>query len=247
MYRQPRSGFTRIPYVQRCRVELAGEERVGLVCNVSVLGCYLQIDPLPEVGRELTLTFQLLDDEQPIVAGATVAWINERLPESAESLPPGCGVRFNRLTPADLRRLSAMVTAFREDPRPLLHRIEPQIDKVRIPFVAPCVLAAKGGPRLGSVCNLSTEGIYVAIEPAPAAGEAVIVSFRLPGHEETFERAAIVAWVNAEGGQRVRALPPGCGLRFVNLSDSDVVVLTDLVDRYAGLLVEAREAGGGER
>lgn len=241
MYRQPRSGFTRIPYVQRCRVELGEGERAGLVCNVSVLGCYLQIDPVPEVGSELTLSFQLLDDELPIVAGATVIWINDRQPEKAESLPPGCGLRFARLAPADLRRLSAMVASFREDPRPLIHRVEPQIDKVRIPFVAPCVVAGQEGPSLGSVCNLSTEGIYVAIEPPPPAGEAVIVSFRLPGREETFERAAIVAWVNVDGAHRVRALPPGCGLRFVNLSESDEVVLTDLVDRYSGLLTSARE------
>jgi len=241
VFRQPRSGFTRIPYVQSCRVELDGEERTGLVCNVSVLGCYLQVDPLPEVGREMTLAFQLLDDDRPIVAGAAVTWINDRQPERAESLPPGCGLRFTRLAPADLRRLSAMVSAFRQDPRPLISRIEPQIEKVRIPFVAPCVLAGREGPALGSVCNLSTEGVYVAIEPPPPAGDAVIVSFRLPGHQETFERAAIVAWVNVEGAHRVRALPPGCGLRFVNLSDSDAVALTDLVDRYSGLLVSARE------
>jgi len=247
VYRQPRSGFTRIPYVQRCQVEHDGVKRSGLICNVSVLGCYLQVDPLPQVGAEMALSFQLLDDDRPIVARATVTWINGRLPERAESLPQGCGLRFTRLEPADLRRLSAMVTSFREDPRPLINRVEPQIEKVRIPFVAPCVLSGREGPVLGSVCNLSTEGIYVAVEPVPRPGEALIVSFRLPGQEETFERAAIVAWVNAEGGERVRALPPGCGLRFANLSESDAVALTDLIDRYSGLLVSAREPRAGER
>lgn len=247
MYRQPRSGFTRIPYVQSCHVERAGESGSGLICNVSVLGCYLQIEPVPEVGAEMKLSFQLLDDDRPIVARAAVTWANERLPERAESLPPGCGLRFTRLEPADLRRLSAMVTAFREDPRPLLHRIEPQVEKARIPFVAPCVLSGREGPALGNICNLSTEGIYVAIEPAPPSGEAVIVSFRLPGQAETFERAAIVAWVNAEGAHRVRALPPGCGLRFANLAEADRVALTDLVDRYSGLLVSARDPGAAPR
>ena len=239
MYRQPRSGFTRIPYVQTCTVASDGEERAGLICNVSVLGVYLQVDPIPAAGAELTLRFLLPGDERPVVARALVTWINDRAPAGADSLPEGCGLRFTQLEPADVRRISGVVAGFENDPRPMLNRIEPQIEKARIPFVAPCVVAGREGPVRGNVCNLSTEGVYVTVDPIPEPGAAVIVSFRLPGQEELFERAATIAWVNPEGPDRMRALAPGCGMRFVNLSDADRVVLTDLVDRFAGLLVAA--------
>ncbi len=246
MYKQPRSGFTRIPYVQTCQVEVDGQERAGLICNVSVLGVYLQVEPLPAAGTEMTLRFLLPNDDLPVVARGVVTWINDQSPAGTESLPEGCGLRFTQLVPADVRRITAVVASFHNDPRPMLNRVEPQIEKVRIPFVAPCVVAGQGGPTRGNVCNLSTEGIYVTIDPIPAPGEAVIVSFRLPGQEELFERAAKVAWVNPEGPDRMRALAPGCGLRFVNLSPTDQVVLTDLVDRFAGLLVAASGGASGD-
>lgn len=246
MYRQPRSGFTRIPYVQTCQVGIGDEERSGLICNVSVLGVYLQVDPIPVAGTEVTLSFLLPGDERLVVARGLVTWINDRAPAGADSLPQGCGLRFTHLEPADVRRISAVVAAFENDPRPMLNRIEPKVEKARIPFVARCVVAGQQGAVVGNVCNLSTEGVYVTIDPIPEPGAAVIVSFRLPGQEELFERAATVAWVNPEGPDRIRALAPGCGMRFVNLSDADRVVLTDLVDRFAGLLVAASrgESGG---
>lgn len=244
MYRQPRSGFTRIPYVQTCRVTVDGEERSGLLCNISVLGVYLHLEPRPEIGTGLEIEFPLPDGGPPISARASVTWVNEAPPDRVEELPQGCGLRFTALAPEEVRRLSALVAKFVAAPLPLAGRSESRAEKVRIPFVAPCVLSGLDGPRRASVCNLSRDGIYVSVEPVPATGTAVIVAFRLPGMEEAFERVAVVAWRNPEGPGRVHALPPGCGLRFSGLTGEDSARLAALVDEYAGSL-PASAAGGG--
>jgi hypothetical protein len=243
LYRQPRSGFTRIPYVQSCTVLLDGRTDTGLICNLSLLGVYLHLDPIPESGSKLSLHFMLPDGDVPIEAEATVTWVNDAPPDNATALPTGCGLRFTGLAPGDVRRLSAMISDFEADPQGQLGRSEPRTDKVRIPFVAPCVLSSPAGLSKGNVCNLSTSGVYVSVDPIPEVGATTIVAFRLPGLEDLFERAAVVAWRNVEGPGMVRALPPGCGLRFANLSHSDREHLADLVEEYNGML----PAGGGER
>lgn len=244
MYRQPRSGFTRIPYVQSCRVTVGGEERAGLLCNISLLGVYLHLEPRPEVGTALEIEFALPDGDPPISARASVTWVNDVTPDRVEELPQGCGLRFTALAPEEVRRLSALVAKFVGSPHPLDGRPEARSEKVRIPFVAPCVLSSLDGPRRGSVCNLSRDGVYVSVDPVPATGTAVIVAFRLPGLSEAFERVAVVAWRNPEGPGRVHALPPGCGLRFAGLTEEDSTRLAALIDEYAGSL-PASAAGEG--
>lgn len=239
MYRQPRSGFTRIPYVQRCSVRVGGAQVAGLVCNISVLGLYLHLEKLPEVGTRVTVEFTLPDGGPPIAAEAAVTWTNAVEPERVEELPQGCGLRFTTLAPDEVRRLASLVAAFVATPRPLPGRVETRGEKVRIPFVAPCVVSGLFGPHRGTVCNLSREGVYVGLDSIPELGEAVIVGFHLPGTAEAFERIAIVAWRNPEGPGRVHALPPGCGLRFANLFPGDGDCLGELVDVYTGALPPA--------
>lgn len=236
MYRQPRSGFTRIPCVQACRMVVDGREGEAMLCNLSLLGAYLHFEPPPDPGTHVSLRFTLPDGEGAMAAEATVAWLNVAPPASATALPAGCGVRFTGLGPAELRRIAALVASFHSEPRPLLERHEPRPEKVRIPFVAHCVLAGAHGTARGSVCNLSASGVYVAVDPVPEEGARVIVAFRLPGVEDLFERAAVVAWRNPEGPTRTRALPPGCGLRFANLSADDHARLAALIDEYRSQL-----------
>jgi hypothetical protein len=244
MYRQPRSGFTRIPYVQNCRVRVDGQERTGLLCNVSVLGVYLHLEPRPDVGTAVEIEFALPDGDPPLAARAVVTWVNDAPPDRVEELPQGCGLRFTALAPAEVRRLSALVSGFVAAPHPLPGRAEARAEKVRIPYVAPCILSTLDGPRRANVCNLSRDGVYVSVDPPPEPGAAVIVAFRLPGLEEAFERVAVVAWRNPEGPGRVHALPPGCGLRFAGLSEGDAARLTALVDEYAGALPAPAQGTG---
>jgi uncharacterized protein (TIGR02266 family) len=236
VYRQPRSGFTRIPYVQSCALEVDGRERDGVLCNLSLLGAYVHVDPPLEPGTRVAMRFLLPDGPLPVASQATVTWINHGTQGNAAALPAGCGLRFTGLGPDEVRRISALVASFQSEPRPQLARPEPQPEKVRIPFVAQCVVSSPRGLARGSVCNLSANGVYITLDPLPALGEAVIVAFRLPGGDDLFERAAVVAWLNPDGPGRVRALPPGCGLRFVNLSEPDRERLAKLIQEFLGQL-----------
>jgi len=236
VYRQPRSGFTRIPYVQQCALRVEDREIEALLCNLSLLGAFLHAEPELSPGTPVRLLFSLPDGEAAIDAAAIVTWINRREPDDSAGLPAGFGLRFTALAAGEIRRIAALVGAFHAEPRPLLSRPEPQTEKLRIPFVAPCVVATAGGVARGNVCNLSAQGVYVHAEPIPESGDSVILSFRLPGLAEAFERAAVVTWRNPEGPSRVRALPPGFGLRFANLSTTDRSRLRQLVDEYARLL-----------
>ena len=236
MYRQPRSGFTRIPYVQSCALEVDGQRRDGMLCNLSLLGAYVHVDPPLEPGTRVGMRFLLPDGQLPVASEATVTWINHGAQGSATALPAGCGVRFTGLGPEEVRRISTLVANFQSEPRPQLARPEPQPDKVRIPFVTPCVVSGPRGLARGSVCNLSANGVFITADPVPELGEAVIVAFRLPGGEDLFERAAVVAWLNCDGPGRVRALPPGCGLRFANLSEPDRELLATLIHEFMGQL-----------
>lgn len=236
MYRQPHSGFTRIPCVQTCEISAPDGAHSGLLCNLSLLGAFLHAEPLLAAGTPVRLKFTLPDEEEAIDTPAAVTWINDAEPADATALPPGYGVRFTALSAPEIRRIASLVQSFRAEPRALPGRPEPETAKLRIPFVAPCQLTTSAGVARGNVCNLSAHGLYVSAAAVPVTGEALIVSFRLPGVSERFERAALVTWRNPEGPDRVRALPPGFGLRFANLTDADRDLLHRLVDQFSNRL-----------
>jgi hypothetical protein len=64
----------------------------------------------------------------------------------------------------------------------------------------------------------------------------VRVALKLPRHAGSFERAAIVTWQNLDHPDRPHALPPGCGLRFEDLSAADHELLAALVAEYLAAL-----------
>jgi hypothetical protein len=77
---------------------------------------YLVIDdPLPERDQPLHLTFSLAGDPRPIVCDAKVAWRNppsliiQGLGGRALGLPPGCGLVFTSLEPADRARIEGRI------------------------------------------------------------------------------------------------------------------------------------------
>jgi len=239
MYRASRTGFPRIPFVQACTLEVGGLESIGVFCNLSLLGAFVDVEPQPEPRREGTIRFLLPDGGPPVATPVRVAWVNEELPSAPDALPRGCGVRFKGLTAEEVRRIEAIVEAFHVDPRPSGIDLEPA-RTTRIPFVAQCALAGPGGVAKGRVCNVSAHGVYVAVDPVPEIGAKVIAAFPLPGVEGLFERVGIVVWRNVEGMERTRALPIGCGVHLVNLSPEDERLLGDLVETYiAGLPTRA--------
>src|SRR5690606_25788531 len=235
-YRRPHSGFVRVPFVQSCVVTARGRQERGMVCNLSMLGVYVHVENRPEEGEEIGVAFDLPDGAGRFEGSAVGPWVNDAPAENAAALPPGCGLRFSSVAPADLRRVAAIVAAFQHEPRPLWGVTQPSSGRVRIPFVAACQVSCAGGLLEGTVCNLSMLGVYVAVDPPPNPGESVVLAFRLPGLDGLFERPAVVAWQNLDRAEHLHALPTGCGLRFGELFAEDQLALGRLIDGYlAGL------------
>src|SRR5690606_31875271 len=138
VYRRPHSGFVRVPFVQSCVVTARGRQERGMVCNLSMLGVYVHVENRPEEGEEIGVAFDLPDGAGRFEASAVVTWVNDAPAENAAALPPGCGLRFSSVAPADLRRVAAIVAAFQHEPRPLWGVTQPSSGRVRIPFVAAC-------------------------------------------------------------------------------------------------------------
>ncbi|MGE0640538.1 MAG: PilZ domain-containing protein [Thermoanaerobaculia bacterium] len=234
MYRLPRSGFDRVPFTQVCEFATDGTRARALICNLSILGAYVHIETPPTTDSRVMLTFRLPDDGPVVLAEASVTWVNDVPADSATALPIGCGVRFQSVAPDDLRRIASLVSSFLAA-RPEQHQVgvgKPPSGKERVPFIAACRFEGEEGEARGSICNLSTLGVYAALDRIPEVGERGRVSFAVPGLAGNFEADVTVAWHNPEYGQRMHALPPGCGLRFDDLAPLDEAVLTTLVSEY---------------
>ncbi len=234
MYRQPHSGFNRVPFVQACTLVWDGLEVSCLICNLSILGLYIHLDAPLERDREVTVRFRLPDEGPEVEAVATVTWVNDEPPMGPTDLPPGCGVRFQRVAPADLRRIAALVAAYLAAPHEQASAGvgQPFTGRARIPYIAACTLTGRFGTRHGSVCNLSVLGVYVALEDMPATGARGRISFPLPGAGGEFTADFRVTWQNPDFPSRAHALPPGCGLCFENLASDKTGRLLGLVGDY---------------
>jgi hypothetical protein len=106
---QPFSGAKRIPFVQSCRLVDGAAEIEGTIRNISVLGVYLHVDPVPKVGERLGLRFELPEGAGSLAVDAEVAWRNSVQRHKVSSLPPGCGLRFLNLSDSDEDRIEALV------------------------------------------------------------------------------------------------------------------------------------------
>jgi len=91
----------------------------------------------------------------------------------------------------------------------------------RVPYVQPCRLVGFSGVFEGTLRNISVVGVYVAVEPVLGFGDAVRISFALPGGGPAVEAGAQVTWQNPEQSRKKTALPAGCGLRFTAIAPGD--------------------------
>jgi hypothetical protein len=107
----------------------------------------------------------------------------------------------------------------------------PSSGRARIPFLQRCKVTAPGGlEQSGLICDLSTAGIYVRMDPLPEWHSVVHVTFDLlPGDPFPMQLDAEVAWLNDPAEPRVPELPPGVGLRFVDSSPEATARIASLV------------------
>lgn len=227
-----RPSFKRIPLIAQGSLTCRGETLDALVCNLSVLGVYLTLEAVPEEGERVALRFVPPDGKGALACEAEVTWSNPEPPERVDSLPPGCGLRFASMAPADLDRIEALIVDYRNAVTPLIAPTPPNSGFTRIPYVQPCRLVTETGATRAVVCNLSTLGVYVAVDPIPPFESRVRVSFALPQLAMPLTAECIVAWVNPDEPMEVESLPTGCGLRFEALADEWRLRIERLVEEY---------------
>lgn len=114
---RPHSGAVRVPYVQICVLSGAGGRWEGLLCNVSPVGAYVMVSPIPPVGEALHLSFTV-SGGHALDVPCEVAWVNAEQPPDAEALPPGCGLRFTGLDDDARSRLQSLIREYESLPRP---------------------------------------------------------------------------------------------------------------------------------
>ena len=104
---------------------------------------------------------------------------------------------------------------------------------LRVPFIVRCALQFDGAP-LGHafLVNINILGSYVARDDLPHLGEHVAVRFRIPETEREVELDGVVAWLNPRQQHPVHSLPPGFGVSFRELSDSNLSAIEGVVEEY---------------
>lgn len=92
----------------------------GVLWNLSGRGVYLVVANPLEEGRVVRISFTIQPERWVVRTLARVAWVNP--PSGAEGsglrsskLPPGCGLEFVALEPADLEMIDSHVRQFPDD------------------------------------------------------------------------------------------------------------------------------------
>ncbi len=107
------SGLLRIPYVRRCHLQFEdGACSTTFIVNINVLGAYVAYDALPLLGQRVTCRFGTPGNAIEIVAEGVVAWVNSQQNHPVHSLPPGFGIKFERLSERDRTRIEEQVTSY---------------------------------------------------------------------------------------------------------------------------------------
>ena len=102
----------RITLIRNCIVRSRGEERVAVLCNISVAGAYLGLEPIPNVGDIVSLEFTLPGNDDPLVVDAQFIWRNAVRKSPIHSLPVGGGARFVGLGVEERRRLEQAILSY---------------------------------------------------------------------------------------------------------------------------------------
>jgi Tfp pilus assembly protein PilZ len=104
------SGLLRIPFVRRCHLQFEdGSSSTAFIVNINVLGAYVAYDAMPLLGQRVVCRFGVPGSEIEIVAEGAVAWINPQQTHPVHSLPPGFGIKFERVSDRDRERIEALV------------------------------------------------------------------------------------------------------------------------------------------
>ncbi len=108
---------------------------------------------------------------------------------------------------------------------------------LRVPFVRLCALEFDAGRKASAfIANINILGAYLAWDERTTVGEGLSVRFGSAGTAIEITSRAVVAWVNPKQQHLVHSLPPGFGVKFVDLSPEAArrieVIVQDYVARH---------------
>ena len=99
---------------------------------------------------------------------------------------------------------------------------EPVLRKIRIPFIQRASVSVAGKVEELFMVDLGLRGTFLERTEALAPGEEIEIWFTLPGNEIRVHARCRVAWSRGpDAPGSVRALPPGIGVEFVEMSERD--------------------------
>lgn len=70
--------------------------------------------------------------------------------------------------------------------------------------------------------NISASGIFIETDSILPVDTEIVVKFKLPGADRIIAANVRVMWTNEPGATKKASLPPGMGLRFLDLSLDDL-------------------------
>lgn len=97
-------------------------------------------------------------------------------------------------------------------------------------------IAGSGHPREGIIWNVSVAGLYLVVQTdIPPVDAALNVTLWLPGDARPVRAQTRVVWCNPPSpfsgcGANAPRFPPGCGLRFVDITASDLARIASRVE-----------------
>ena len=104
---------------------------------------------------------------------------------------------------------------------------------LRVPFVRRCQLTFDDGTSASAfLVNINALGVYVAHDAMPPLGQGVRVQFSLPDTERELALHGSVVWLNPRQQHPVHSLPPGFGVKFRELSATDIRSIEHVVTDY---------------
>jgi Tfp pilus assembly protein PilZ len=110
---------------------------------------------------------------------------------------------------------------------------EEVLRQLRIPFIRRATLARKSGTEDAFLIDIGLSGAFIERREALPVGEQLEIHLAWPGSEVPFRATCRVAWSHSEGAPlSSKALPPGVGLEFVDMSETDRKRLRSLLDEY---------------
>ncbi len=110
---------------------------------------------------------------------------------------------------------------------------DPVLRKIRIPFIHRASVLVAGRREDLFMVDLGLRGTFIERMEPVDPGEEIEIWFPLPGNEiPVHARCRVAWWRPADEARHPRALPPGLGVEFVEMSERDAARVRERLAEY---------------